>query len=156
MAERGHVPPIHFVAECTTMSAPKSMGRQKYPPAPNVLSTITGIPASCAMATIFSKSGMLYFGLPILSSCVQVSQPSSPDYFFQTHVNSLGLLVNRGLEVVGLVSIDELSLNAQTWEEDFQLVICTSVQVRRCDYVVPSMCKSGNRNELCSLSRCCS
>jgi hypothetical protein len=84
------------------------------------------------------------------------SQPLSPDILSRTHVNSLRLLVNRGLEVIGLVSIDELGLDAQTWEEDLQLVVCASVQVRRCDYVVPSMCESGNRNELCSLSRCCS
>jgi hypothetical protein len=49
------------------MSAPWSIGRQKNPPAPKVLSTITGTPASWAIAAIFSKSGTLYFGLPMLS-----------------------------------------------------------------------------------------
>ncbi|KAI7091859.1 Homocysteine [Hortaea werneckii] len=43
-------------------------GRQKYPPAPNVLSTMTGTPASCATLQIASKSGTLYLGLPIVST----------------------------------------------------------------------------------------
>lgn len=59
-------PPIHFVALWTdakshlynysspdwtilpTISAPCSIGRIRYPPAPNVLSTISGMPALCA------------------------------------------------------------------------------------------------------------
>merc|ERR1712070_862160 len=61
-------PPIHLVAEWTIISAPWSIGRQKYPPAPNVLSTITGTPASCATLQIASKSGTLYLGFPIVST----------------------------------------------------------------------------------------
>src|SRR5205814_781087 len=38
-----HVPPLSLVAECTTMSAPNSMGRQRYGVA-KVLSIMSGAP----------------------------------------------------------------------------------------------------------------
>ena len=41
-------PPIHLVAEWMTMSAPCSIGRLSVA-APKVLSTTSGIPASCAI-----------------------------------------------------------------------------------------------------------
>lgn len=70
------------------MSAPMEIGRMRYPPIPNVLSTINGIPLSCAIWRTVSpnvidihlsgyvdptlaSSGIgatLYFGLPILST----------------------------------------------------------------------------------------
>ena len=46
-------PPIHFVADSTTILAPYSIGRQRYPHAPNVLSTTRGKP--CLTAS-FRKS----------------------------------------------------------------------------------------------------
>lgn len=44
-------PPMNFVAECNTISAPCSIGRTRYGVA-NVLSTISGIPCLCAIPAI--------------------------------------------------------------------------------------------------------
>ena len=59
-------PPMNFVAECTTMSAPHSIGRQRYGVA-KVLSTISGSSRSCAIAATVSMSSTLPPGLPIVS-----------------------------------------------------------------------------------------
>lgn len=59
-------PPINFVAECTTISAPKSNGLTKYG-VPKVLSTINGILCSWAIFAIASISAILITGFPIVS-----------------------------------------------------------------------------------------
>ena len=59
-------PPMNFVAECTTMSAPCSNGRIKYG-VPNVLSMTTGSPCLCAISAILSISGISEFGFPSVS-----------------------------------------------------------------------------------------
>ena len=59
-------PPINFVAECTTISAPCSIGRIRYG-VPKVLSTKTGMPCLCAISAIASISGMSLFGFPSVS-----------------------------------------------------------------------------------------
>ena len=59
-------PPMNFVAECTTMSAPHSNGRTRYGVG-IVLSTISGTPASWATAATPSMSRMSLLGLPIVS-----------------------------------------------------------------------------------------
>ena len=60
-------PPIHLVAEWTTMSAPCSIGRLSVA-APNVLSTTSGMPASWAISASAAKSGTSSRGLPIVST----------------------------------------------------------------------------------------
>ena len=59
-------PHIHLVKECTTISAPRSKGRQRYGVL-NVASITNGTPASCA---IFATSGTSIIskpGFPIIS-----------------------------------------------------------------------------------------
>ena len=56
-------PPMNFVAECTTISAPYSIGRTRYGVA-NVLSTTSGILCSCAIFATVSISTTSEFGLP--------------------------------------------------------------------------------------------
>lgn len=46
---------------------------------------------------------------------------------WETHVDGLCLVINGSLEVLGLVSVDELCFYAQTWEKDLELVVCASV-----------------------------
>jgi hypothetical protein len=58
---------MNFVAECTTMSAPHSSGRQRNGVA-KVLSTTSGIWCPCAMAAIASMSSTLPAGFPIVSA----------------------------------------------------------------------------------------
>ena len=58
-------PPINFVAECTTISAPCSIGRIRYG-VPKVLSTTTGMPCLCAISAIASISGMSPFAAFLL------------------------------------------------------------------------------------------
>ena len=59
-------PPMNLVSECTTMSAPYSIGRSRIGVA-TVLSTISGTPCACATAASASMSQMLPAGLPTLS-----------------------------------------------------------------------------------------
>src|SRR5699024_2485856 len=59
-------PPIHFVAECTTISAPQLIGLVLCGEA-NVLSIIKGIPFSCAISATASISKTLRLGLVIVS-----------------------------------------------------------------------------------------
>ena len=61
-------PPIHLVADSTTMSAPCSMGRTRKPATPKVLSTMSGMPCSWASWASASKSGTLPAGLPMDST----------------------------------------------------------------------------------------
>ena len=60
-------PPMNLVAEWITMSAPHSIGRQRYGVA-NVLSTTSGSSCSCAIAATVSMSSTLPPGLPIVSA----------------------------------------------------------------------------------------
>ena len=60
-------PPMNLVAECTTMSAPCSIGLIRYGVG-IVLSTIRGMPASWAMAATASKSSVSSLGLPTVSA----------------------------------------------------------------------------------------
>ena len=59
-------PPMNFVAECVTMSAPCASGLHRYGDA-SVLSITSGMPLSCAIFDTASKSKMSPFGLPMLS-----------------------------------------------------------------------------------------
>src|ERR1051325_437710 len=59
-------PPMNLVSECTTTSAPYSIGRSRIGVA-TVLSTISGTPCRCATSASASMSQMLPAGLPTLS-----------------------------------------------------------------------------------------
>lgn len=71
-------------------------------------------------------------------------------------VNRLGVLVNRLREVFWVVTVHKLRGYAKTRKGDLQLVVGTSVQVRRSDDVVSGMRKSRDDHELRSLTGCCS
>ncbi len=58
-------PPIHFVAEWMTMSAPCSIGWQRS--GANVLSMTSGMPWPCATSAIAAMSGTSSRGLPMVS-----------------------------------------------------------------------------------------
>ena len=58
-------PPIHLVADSTTTSAPCSMGWTRNPHMPKVLSTMSGMPCSCASAESPARSATFPPGLPI-------------------------------------------------------------------------------------------
>jgi len=59
-------PPINLVALWTTISAPCSIGLNRYG-VPNVLSTTTGNPCFLAIALIASISGISLLGFPKVS-----------------------------------------------------------------------------------------
>jgi hypothetical protein len=59
---------MYFVALLAIMSAPWSNGLTE--PIPTVLSAIKGIPLSCAIWDIMSKSGISSFGFPIDSTYI--------------------------------------------------------------------------------------
>ena len=60
-------PFIYFDVELITISAPSFNGCVRYADA-TVLSIISGIPASCAMAASASMSATSSFGFPIVSA----------------------------------------------------------------------------------------
>jgi hypothetical protein len=47
----------------------------------------------------------------------------------RTHIDRLRLLVNSGLEIVGAIPIDKFGLDAETWEENLELVVCATVEI---------------------------
>ena len=57
---------MNFVAECTTISAPYSIGLTRYGVA-NVLSITSGILCACAISAIFSISTTSELGFPNVS-----------------------------------------------------------------------------------------
>jgi len=68
-------------------------------------------------------------------------------------VDSLSLIINCLGKILSLVSDHKPGIDAQSREEDFQLVVGSAIQVG-CRYnVVPGMCKSCNCHELSCLSR---
>ena len=60
-------PLMNLVAECTTISAPRSIGRHRYGEA-NVLSTTSGMPCLCASFASPARSASVPDGLPIVSA----------------------------------------------------------------------------------------
>jgi hypothetical protein len=71
------------------------------------------------------------------------------------NIYRLGLVIDGRSEVLWLVSIDELCIYAESWEEDFQLVVGSSVEVGCRDNVVAGVCNCCNGHELGSLTRTC-
>lgn len=69
------------------------------------------------------------------------------------HVDGLGLVINQGSNLLWVVAIDKLGLDAQSRQKDLELVVSATVQVRSGDDVVASMCKGINRNKLGALAR---
>lgn len=67
-------------------------------------------------------------------------------------IYGLGVLVNCGSKILRLVSVDELGVDAQSREEDFQLVVGSTVKVGRGYNIVSSMCQCRNCHELSSLA----
>jgi hypothetical protein len=114
---------------------------------------MTGTPASCAIATIFSKSGTLYFGLPMLSSYTFISQYSYLTNS-KTHINRLCLIINRTLEIFRLIPIHKLCVYAHARQHDFELVVRASIQIRRGYDVVACMRERSDGYELGCLTRC--
>ena len=84
--------------------------------------------------------------LPLIS-------PPPPLKIFKTHINSLRLIINRLSEVLRTIPIDELRLDAQAREKHFELVVCASVQIRRSNDIISSMCERSNGDELGRLAR---
>ena len=70
------------------------------------------------------------------------------------NVHGLGLVVNGGGNVLGLVAVDKLGRDAQAREHDLELVVGAPVEVRRRDNVVASVGERRNGDELSALARC--
>ena len=68
-------------------------------------------------------------------------------------IDGLGLVVDGGGEVLGLIADDKLGLDAQTGEEDLKLVVGAAVQVGCGDDVVARVGKGGDGHELGCLPR---
>lgn len=67
-------------------------------------------------------------------------------------IDSLGLVVNGGSNVLRVLTVDELGLDAQAREEDFELVVGAAIQVRGGDDVVAGLGQSRNCDELGTLA----
>ena len=70
---------------------------------------------------------------------------------FQIH--RLRLVVDQALEVFRLVPIDEFGVDTQPGKENLELIVGSSVQIRRRHDVVTGMCECGDRHELSCLPR---
>lgn len=67
-------------------------------------------------------------------------------------VDGLGLLVDGSGNILGSVGGDELGLDTETWEEDLELVVGSSVDVGGGNDVVTGLGESGNGHELGGLT----
>lgn len=68
-------------------------------------------------------------------------------------VDGLGLVVNGGRDILGLVAVDELGVDAQAGEEDLELVVGAAVEVRGGDDVVAGVGEGVDGHELGGLAR---
>lgn len=68
-------------------------------------------------------------------------------------VDGLCLVVNGGGNVLGLVAVDKLGLDAQAGEEDLELVVGAAVEVRGGDDVVAGVGEGVDGDELGGLAR---
>ena len=68
-------------------------------------------------------------------------------------VDSLGLVVNGSSDILGLVAVDELGVDAKTGEEDLELVVGATVEVGGGHDVVAGMGEGVDGDELGSLAR---
>lgn len=71
-------------------------------------------------------------------------------------IYGLGLIVDGCGEFLGLVALDELSLDSEPRNKNLQLVICTTVEAGSRDNVVAGMSEGGDSHELgCLAGRSC-
>jgi hypothetical protein len=68
------------------------------------------------------------------------------------NIDRLGLVINRLGDLIRLIDIHELGVDAQTREEDLELVVSAAVEVGGGDDVVAGVGKSGDGDELGSLA----
>lgn len=68
-------------------------------------------------------------------------------------VDGLGLVVDRGGNVLGLVAGDKLGRDAETGEDDLELVVGAAVEVGGSDNVVAGVRERSNGQELSGLAR---
>lgn len=69
------------------------------------------------------------------------------------NVHSLGLVVDGSANVLGLVAVDELGLDAQAGEEDLELVVGAAVEVGGGHDVVAGLGEGRDGDELGALAR---
>lgn len=69
------------------------------------------------------------------------------------HVDGLGLIVDLRRQLLGILARDEPGGDTKTGQEDFELVIGTSVEIGGGDDVVTCLCKGSNDHELGRLAR---
>lgn len=67
-------------------------------------------------------------------------------------VDSLCLVVDGSSDILGLVAVDKLGLDAQAGEEDLELVVGAAVEVRRGDDVVAGVGQGVDGDELGGLA----
>jgi len=63
-------------------------------------------------------------------------------------VDCLGLFIDGCSEGFWIVSVDEFSLDAEIREEDFELIVCSAVEVGGGDDIVSCACECGDSHEL--------
>lgn len=47
----------------------------------------------------------------------------------QTHIDSLGLVINSSLEILRRIAVDKFSRYTQTWKHNLQLIVRSPIQV---------------------------
>ena len=124
-------PPMNLVAECTTMSAPCSIGRQSYGRGEGVVDDERDAAPRARCAATRSMSSTLITGLPMVSA-----------------KTALVFGRDRPAEVLGIVGIDELRLDAEPAEAHVELRIGAAVERRGGDQLVPGLEQGQQRHHL--------
>lgn len=68
-------------------------------------------------------------------------------------IDSLCLVVNSSGDILGLVTVDKLGFDAEAREENLELIVSTTVEVRGRNNVVAGLSKSADGEELGCLAR---
>ena len=68
------------------------------------------------------------------------------------HINGLGTVIDGGCNVLWLIALNEFGVDTKTRELDLKLIVGTTVQVARRHDVVTGVSKSGDGQQLRSLS----
>mmetsp|Transcript_13807 Transcript_13807/g.33267 ORF Transcript_13807/g.33267 Transcript_13807/m.33267 type:complete len:387 (-) Transcript_13807:250-1410(-) len=124
-------PPIHLVADSTTMSAPCFSGAHTYPHAPKVLSQMMGMPCRSATALSALKSGTENLGLPMVStySALVLLSMSASKLSGSSSLANLTLMPRRGRVTLNWLKVPPYSDGVDTRLSPWQQMV---VMARNC------------------------
>lgn len=108
------------------------MGRMRYPPMPHVLSTMRGMPASCATYKVYAscEQGQVRRRMNLVAHLGQCSYITEgvPRICNCLHINCLGSLINSFHKRRRIVLSDPVDTNTELFEGNLELIVRSTVE----------------------------